>query len=82
MIKAIDETFCTGCGLCVSLCQLDVLRLREGKAHIVYPGDCCHCMECFVYCPTEAVTLTPGIPKKFNLNTRWEATKETLNLKW
>ena len=82
MIKAIDETFCNGCGLCVSLCQMDVIRLKDGKAYIAYPGDCCHCLECFCYCPVEAITMAPGVPKRFNLNTRWQQVKDALNLKW
>ena len=81
MIKAIDESFCTGCGLCVDICQMDVFRLGQGKAHIAYPGDCCHCMQCVLICPLEAITLTPGAPKKFDINLRWQRLKEALNVK-
>ena len=82
MIKVIDETFCIGCGLCVNVCQMDVLRLRDGKAYIAYPGDCDHCLECFCYCPTEAITMGPtAVPKRFDASVRWQQVKDALNLK-
>ncbi|MFC2044880.1 ATP-binding protein [Chloroflexota bacterium] len=78
MIKAIDESFCTGCGLCVDACQMDVLSLRDRKAYIAYAGDCCHCMWCLFICPFDAITLSPGIPKKFDMNLRWQAISDVL----
>jgi NAD-dependent dihydropyrimidine dehydrogenase PreA subunit len=82
MIKSIDEQFCIGCGLCTNLCPEDVLRMKNGKAYIVYPGDCSHCLECFVYCPTEAVIMgRTAVPKKLDASVRWQQIKETLNLK-
>ncbi len=81
MIKAIDESFCTSCGLCVDICQMDVLRLDQGKAHIAYPRDCCNCMQCVFACPLEAITAVPGAPKKFDINFRWQQIKAALNVK-
>lgn len=82
MIKAIDEEFCIGCGLCTDVCQNDVLRLGEGKAYIAYPSDCTHCMECFCYCPTETITMgRTAIPKKFDANAMWQQIQDDLNLK-
>jgi ferredoxin len=34
MIKSIDETKCTGCGICVQSCALDTIRLDEVKGGI------------------------------------------------
>ena len=81
MIKAIDESFCIGCGLCVAVCQPDVLRLSEGKAHITYPGDCCNCLQCVFACPVEAITVTPAVPKKFDILFRWQQIKNDLKVK-
>jgi Na+-translocating ferredoxin:NAD+ oxidoreductase RNF subunit RnfB len=38
-IERIDESLCTGCGICVSYCPLMCIRLdrEKKKAVIVYP---------------------------------------------
>ena len=82
MIKSIDEVFCTNCGVCVDACQSDVLRFnQDGKVYIAYPDDCCHCLECAFLCPFDAITVAPGVPKKFSINYRWELVKNALNVK-
>lgn len=60
-IERIDEERCTGCGICIKSCPMDVLRLdRENrKATIKYPEDCMLCGWCTIECPEDAVTLTP-----------------------
>ena len=59
MISNIDRTKCTGCGICVELCIMDVIRLdeEEGKAYIAYPEDCQLCYQCELGCPEEAVRV-------------------------
>ncbi len=61
MITKIDETKCTGCGICVDICMLDVLRMDEKgeKAIIKYPDDCHTCFECELQCPEEAIYVHP-----------------------
>jgi NAD-dependent dihydropyrimidine dehydrogenase PreA subunit len=61
MIKKIDETKCTGCGICVDACPLDTLRLDEkgAKAIIKYPEDCMTCYTCESRCPTGAIEVHP-----------------------
>jgi len=44
---------CTGCGLCVTLCPLNNIRLENGKP--VWGNQCTHCMACICRCPTEAI---------------------------
>ena len=52
---------CIGCGTCVITCPTDVLRLDEktGKAFIKYPADCQMCHLCRMYCPVDAITISP-----------------------
>ncbi len=60
-IEKIDPELCTGCGICVESCSVDVIRMDEGsqKAIIRYPQDCMLCEFCVLDCPEEAITVTP-----------------------
>lgn len=61
-IRKIDWNICTGCGICVDLCPLDVLRMDEErkKAFIKYLRDCQACFLCQRDCPEEgAIYITP-----------------------
>lgn len=80
MIKTIDELLCIGCGLCEDVCPTDIFRRIDGKMSIVYPDDCCNCMECLFICPTEAVVFGPGEPEKFDARVRWKQIKEALKV--
>ncbi|MDX2486282.1 MAG: 4Fe-4S binding protein [Gammaproteobacteria bacterium] len=52
---------CIGCGECVKSCPTDVLRLDAdtGKAVIKYVADCQICHLCRMYCPVDAITISP-----------------------
>lgn len=65
-IKSIDAHLCTGCGVCVDDCPMDVLRLSDDDnvARIAYPGDCIVCYQCEKSCPSGAVTLTAEVVRK------------------
>lgn len=58
-ISSIDG--CIGCKTCVQTCPTDVIRIDEssGKAVIKYPEDCQICHLCRLYCPVDAITITP-----------------------
>lgn len=57
-IKCIDTDRCTGCGICVESCPMDVLRMDDErrKAIIRYRDDCMFCRWCMIDCPTEAIS--------------------------
>jgi len=62
---------CIGCGNCVRSCPTDVFRLDKetGKAVIAYPADCQICHLCRMYCPVDAITITPE--KSIPVNVSW-----------
>lgn len=60
-ISKIDKDLCVGCGLCVTACAVDVIRMDKDakKAYIAYGEDCMLCDMCAWHCPTKAITITP-----------------------
>lgn len=64
-ILPIDEKLCTGCGICVETCPLDVIRMDEGKnkAYVAYSKDCQSCFLCEIDCARDAIYVTAGRAK-------------------
>lgn len=60
-IERIDLELCTGCGICVNSCPMDVIRMDEKikKAVIKYPEDCMLCDFCEIDCPENAIYVSP-----------------------
>lgn len=57
----IDPTLCVGCGACVEACPEDeVLRVIDGRAHLVNPTHCVGHGRCKTSCPTSAIELVFG----------------------
>jgi len=52
---------CIGCKTCISACPTDVIQFdkESKKAVIAYPEDCQICHLCRLYCPVDAITITP-----------------------
>jgi NAD-dependent dihydropyrimidine dehydrogenase PreA subunit len=50
---------CTGCGICVESCPMDVLRMDRAlqKAFVAYADDCQACFLCAIDCPRDAVIV-------------------------
>jgi len=60
-IERIDSELCTGCGICVNSCPMDVIRMdRESKKAVIkYPEDCMLCEWCALDCPENAIYVSP-----------------------
>ena len=60
----IDESLCTGCGICEAFCPESVLRMEavgEGrKAKAANAEKCCVCYTCVGQCPQQAIRLNTG----------------------
>ena len=50
----IDNTKCTGCGLCISDCLRQVIELQNGIA-VMANNNCFKCGHCLAICPAHAV---------------------------
>ncbi len=59
-IEKIDTEKCSGCGVCLALCQEDVIRLDKasGKAVAKYNEDCIACFVCESYCPLHCISVS------------------------
>ena len=61
----VDETYCTGCGLCVDVCPQHILKLDEHKltakgyrpAVLFDESKCTACTFCATMCPDVAITV-------------------------
>jgi len=51
-----EEDKCTGCGICLEVCPMENITLREGKA--VIGDNCSTCLSCFHWCPNEAIWMS------------------------
>ena len=65
MPPVIDETRCTGCGICVDICAEDVFfGSEEGKIPVVaYPDFCAHFNCCEYECPEGAIKVRIPLPQ-------------------
>lgn len=55
----VNQTACTGCGLCVELCPEHAIAMKDGKAEIA--NACQSCQRCAGFCPVGAIGF-PGKP--------------------
>jgi len=54
----VDESACTGCGICLDVCPVDAIVVVDGLARI--SDDCTGCGACVVECPNAALALEPA----------------------
>ncbi len=59
-MPTVDVEKCNGCGLCVSVCQCNILVLVNNVATVVEREECWRCTRwctlCEAVCPTAAIT--------------------------
>ena len=67
----IDPQTCTGCGLCLLSCPVDVIRLDlvSNKAVVAYGNDCHVCYLCEDDCPEKSITLSHDISNSRRFST-------------
>jgi len=56
-IKEMVPHRCIGCGICVQSCMNDVIRMKRGKATVLYQEDCGACFACEIDCSREAISF-------------------------
>ena len=54
MFTKVNETVCTGCGLCVRACPKALISMQDDKAFIK-DDECFECGHCAALCPADAI---------------------------
>jgi ferredoxin len=57
----IDESNCTSCGICESVCKAECINSKE---KFVDNSSCVRCFNCLNACPSSAIKYKPSIRKK------------------
>ena len=55
MAPKISSDLCTGCGVCIESCPLEILELANDKCVLSTPDECTDCQSCIATCATEAI---------------------------
>jgi len=68
----IDETLCTGCGVCIAQCPVDAIALEDDNRAEINDSECIRCGRCHDVCPQEAVRHdSERIPQEVAQNLQW-----------
>ena len=59
MIEVIDSERCTACDICVNVCATNVFDKTDGIPVIARKSDCQTCFLCELYCPEDALFVSP-----------------------
>ncbi|MEN6481722.1 MAG: 4Fe-4S binding protein [Anaerolineaceae bacterium] len=64
-LAVVAQEACTGCGICVNVCQFGALKLNQGASQ-VDEAVCMGCGVCVNHCPQSGIELrreeSQGIP--------------------
>ena len=58
-IAVIDEAWCIGCTLCISVCPTDAILGANKRMHTVIEPYCTGCELCIPACPVDCISLEP-----------------------
>lgn len=69
MIEVIDPERCTACDICVSVCPTNVFAKTDSIPVIARQGDCQTCFMCELYCPEDALFVSPfaDVPQRIDI---------------
>jgi NAD-dependent dihydropyrimidine dehydrogenase PreA subunit len=60
MIELLSKERCTGCNLCVRICPTNVFAAVDGDIPVLArPESCQTCFMCELYCPVDALYVSP-----------------------
>ncbi len=59
MIEVIDSESCTSCDICVNVCPTNVFDKTDAMPIIARQSDCQTCFLCELYCPEDALFVSP-----------------------
>lgn len=57
----LNEEKCIGCSLCTEVCPQAVFEMQRNKARIVDFNACMECGACVNNCPSQAISVSPGV---------------------
>jgi ferredoxin len=57
LIYTVDNSKCTGCGVCVRKCSTEAILGEKGQAHYVIEEKCIKCGLCFEACRFDAINI-------------------------
>lgn len=67
----VNESACTGCGLCVDYCRFDAIE-EAGEVYRIDPISCEGCGVCVRFCPEEAISMVPHVSGSWRVSdTPW-----------
>jgi Na+-translocating ferredoxin:NAD+ oxidoreductase RNF subunit RnfB len=60
-LSRINEDICTGCGICITKCPVDAIKLNNNDKAEVNEQYCIGCGVCAHFCPEHAISLLEGL---------------------
>jgi ferredoxin len=57
----LDESKCTGCGMCLDVCPHEVFKMNGRHVLIQNRDACMECGACRVNCPAKAISVESGV---------------------
>jgi ferredoxin len=68
----VDESLCTGCGICVKECPVDAIVLSDSQRAVLNEQECVRCGICHDVCPQDAVRHdSERVPQEVAANLQW-----------